>query len=55
MILFLESRLINNGLPVGISSKDICLLSNLNKNLHSALIELPWAEIKIFLLSASLI
>ena len=37
------------GLPVGISKLVICLLSKLNKFLHKALIEFPWAEIRIFL------
>ena len=49
-----ESKSIKSGFPVGISSKDILLLSSLNKNLHKALIEFPWAEIKIFLLSNNL-
>ena len=41
MISCFEVSLIKSGLPVGISSEDIFLLSNLNKNLHKALIEFP--------------
>ena len=37
------------GFPVGISNLEIWELSSLNKYLHNALIELPWAETNTFL------